>query len=751
MKRLSLCLLVLGILLSGLSGRADASLPYDPVEPGAIPSEQPLLSLTGPFCLLDEPGHTVVRWFGEKGEYRLIFEWEGSCYAAAATESVLDGEYGYTVKLPLEEFRYRITDGSSATDWYSCRERTGSDGIRFTFLGDPQIIDSGDADAFRDGMTYFQDSDFVLLGGDLVNNPQELWQYEVCGDAWGESGLSAAAVRGNHDDSRLFRFYFGMEQPPTEDGDYFFRVGDVLFLCFDSNNPEMGNRRAFVEEALGKTEWDWVIACMHHSIYPPISRLDYDADTRFETFVRLFSEYDIDLVLSGHDHYYARSYLMGGDWQLPTPERSVEKSTGQTLYLTAGSCSGSKYYTPKKELPRYVHASGKPKTVSVIQVEIQENTLEIKAVYPQTGEVFDRFTLTREQKHQPGARQQAGSSPFLIPAIRDYLMSCRLPEGAIGVYPAQEGVNWVNPYFADYAALALLRCGEYDAVREYILWHINRLNPSENDINGMSYTIYDYHITIQDGVQTRQTSTGDYDSIDSYASSFLVLLNEYRKATNDTALICEKDGFVGGVIQLLTRLFDDGLTVARPDHPMYYLMDNCETFLALEAAAELIDVVVAEKRPDSRSWPKLKQTCLQQRQQLLERLDGLWEEAAEAYPYAVSPQGEASLPGKALYPDGVCQLCPVLFGLLSPESSRARSCYQRFCEAWSWETLEPKRTGETDQLWAMIACAAAEMGDTARVEEYMKNFMAYASSEKGSAMGAQEAAWTILAVTGGIS
>ena len=54
-----------------------------------------------------------------------------------------------------------------------------------------------------------------------------------------------------------------------------------------------------------------------------------------------FSELDVDLVLSGHDHLYARTYLMKG--MKSTGNASGLKKQGETLYLSGTSSTGSKY------------------------------------------------------------------------------------------------------------------------------------------------------------------------------------------------------------------------------------------------------------------------------------------------------------------------------------------------------------------------------------------------------------------------
>lgn len=726
-----------------------------------IPSGDGSPSVAGPLCILGTPGNTTVRWFGEKGDYSLIFEAESQLYLASPKESHVEDEYAYSVSLPLTKFRYKVTDGNCTTDWYSCRGRAEAEPFAFTFLGDPQLVGKTSTAAFRDSLKYFSDSSFALVAGDIVNSHDEIWQYEAGANGCGEGGLAVASSLGNHDDPELFDFFFGTEGMTRSGGDYAFHIGNTLFLCFDSNDPDMGNRSAFVQEAIGDTPWDWVIAYMHHAIFSPLNKLDYDAETRRETFIQLFSSYDFDLILSGDDHFYARSYVMQGEEQTDLPTDAAEKSNGQTLYLTAGSSSGSKYYELKKGLPDYICAAGEPEQIVAVQVSVSSDMLQIQSVYTESGEVFDTFTLTRGEKRVPVPSPEkepdmmqteekiASDDPVELAAAR--ILRSQLPNGAIAMYPVQEGGNWVNPYFADYAAMALLRCGEYEAVQKYILWHISRLNAAQYDINGMAYTIFDYNISVQDGKQTDQTSTMDYDSVDSYAASFLLLLNEYQKATGDTALICENEAFIGGVIQVLDRVYTDGLTVARPDYPICYLMDNCEVALALEAASELIDTVVALKKQDSQSWPALKETCLEHREKIMERIPEFWDASANAYAYAMSTDGTLSLPeDRAFYPDAISQLSPVIFGVLSPKEPEAEECYRVFCQQWSWENFEPMRSGISNHIWAMSACAAAMMDDDSRVEQFMQNYVAYEASEESNLIGVNEAAWVILAATGGL-
>ena len=111
-----------------------------------------------------------------------------------------------------------------------------------------------------------------------------------------------------------------------------------------------------------------------------------------------------------------------------------------------------------------------------------------------------------------------------------YLATMQLPNGALPMTYAKNGELTMNPYFADFAALALLDNTEAyaDIVVKYMDWHFDHLNTKEEDFNGLDGTIYDYKITMKNGeIVSEKISTPEnadsYDTTDSYAATFLTV------------------------------------------------------------------------------------------------------------------------------------------------------------------------------------------------------------------------------------
>src|SRR5438309_8811545 len=112
---------------------------------------------------------------------------------------------------------------------------------------------------------------------------------------------------------------------------------------------------------------------------------------------------------------------------------------------------------------------------------------------------------------------------------------------------------------------------------------------------GLACTIYDFKVS-----GSTETPTNDADSTDSYAATFLSLAWAYWKTGDPNArayiqtlkypLDC-----IGGVIVQTKQ--PNGLTWAKPDYQIQYLMDNCEVYRGLRDLANIFgasDYLVGE-------------------------------------------------------------------------------------------------------------------------------------------------------------
>ena len=109
-------------------------------------------------------------------------------------------------------------------------------------------------------------------------------------------------------------------------------------------------------------------------------------------------------------------------------------------------------------------------------------------------------------------------------------------------------------------------------VKAFLEWYLKRIN--NNDKNGMSGTIYDVIL-----YGDKEKVLPQYDSIDGYSGLFLVLLNKYCEQTGDISLIKKYWQQIEDMAYTISYLQQvDGLTIAMPDYPVKYLMDNCEAY-----------------------------------------------------------------------------------------------------------------------------------------------------------------------------
>lgn len=270
---------------------------------------------------------------------------------------------------PDTEYAYQV---GSEEDGYTPVENfvTGPSGgdSEFLVFGDPQIGSGGgrpdDAAGWErtlnSALATAQDPRFFYSMGDQVNiaNSQSQYEQYLAPDA--TRTVPQATTIGNHDvASKSYEQHFNRPNVSrdhggggaiTSGGDYWFIDSGVLFININSNELDTDEHAEFIDEVVAEhgDEARWKVLGFHHSIYSTATHND-DADVRRlrKAIPPVAARNDIDLVVSGHDHIYNRTFLMDAEGKpVDGSDAGIaqEKESGQTMYLTLTSSSGSKFY-----------------------------------------------------------------------------------------------------------------------------------------------------------------------------------------------------------------------------------------------------------------------------------------------------------------------------------------------------------------------------------------------------------------------
>jgi len=234
----------------------------------------------------------------------------------------------------------------------------------------------------------------LLLGGDSVNDGADQDEWLAFHEAVGASldGIPVAAVAGNHDaDGLLAKQFTWPSAAPESLGQgffYSFSMNGIHFSMLDSNIMGAANPDDvyWLEEVLSSDDAmkaNWRIAVCHHPFWPvaDIPRDVARAQTMREHFLPLLEEYEVDLLLVGHQHSYARSFHMSG-----------EKSRGKGLVQVMVASGDKPGYLPVEH--HYLTTTAETNGYVLISASANQLTL---AVYDPADNIIDFFALSREE------------------------------------------------------------------------------------------------------------------------------------------------------------------------------------------------------------------------------------------------------------------------------------------------------------------------------------------------------------------
>jgi len=148
--------------------------------------------------------------------------------------------------------------------------------------------------------------EFVLMMGDNLYGTERPHDYEkkfsVPYKPIIDAGVKFYAALGNHDDAGQINYkLFNMDGKKY----YTFKAKtDVRFFAIDSNYVD-SKQLEWLEKELTASGSDWKIAFFHHPLYSS-GATHGSADAQRELLEPVFLKHHVNVVISGHEHFYER-------------------------------------------------------------------------------------------------------------------------------------------------------------------------------------------------------------------------------------------------------------------------------------------------------------------------------------------------------------------------------------------------------------------------------------------------------------
>lgn len=216
---------------------------------------------------------------------------------------------------PGTAYEYQVVPQEAWSDEYSFTTPAKDNQFAFIWFGDTHFSPKFGA-LFNKVEKEHPDAAFYSIAGDLVSDGlhRDQWDdlLEYSKNIIPRKPLMS--VLGNHDSryglgALMFRELFSYPKngpagiPPEQT--YSFEYKNALFLMIDCTSP-IEIQSSWIEEQLARSKATWKFAMFH---FPPYNWEEPYYNIQ-KAWVPIFDKYHVDMVMSGHLHYYMRSNPM---------------------------------------------------------------------------------------------------------------------------------------------------------------------------------------------------------------------------------------------------------------------------------------------------------------------------------------------------------------------------------------------------------------------------------------------------------
>jgi len=259
--------------------------------------------------------------------------------------------------------------------------------IRFAVIGDSGRGDQAQHEIARQMIEWRAKFpfDFVVMLGDNIyppNGPDDyVKKFEEPYAALLAAGVTFHAAIGNHDqDAELnyakfnmggWRYYTFRHNEQRLEG---LAGAGVRFFVLDSRSMDP-DQLAWLQDELGKSETDWKICYFHHPIYTS-GRYANGARVLRLALEPILIHGNVDVVLSGHEHFYERIQ----------PQHGIS-------YFISGGAGSLRAADIRRTSP--LIARGFDTDFHFMMMEVSGDTLYFQAI-SRTGATVDAGSITRK-------------------------------------------------------------------------------------------------------------------------------------------------------------------------------------------------------------------------------------------------------------------------------------------------------------------------------------------------------------------
>lgn len=299
---------------------------------------------------------------------------------------------------------------------------------------------------------------FMVSAGDQVNYGDEEREYAGYLSAEALASLPVSTTIGNHDSSsNQYSLHFNNPNAFDENNaadaaytagktaagtDYYYTYGDVLFIVLDTNNYNCATHKNVIKKAVTENpDAKWRVVTFHQDIYGSgYDHSDSDGMVLRTQLTPIMDEFDIDVVLQGHDHTYSRTYQLTSDGKehqtyTSTPKDATTDETFQsenlcyniqsdvvggtiknpegTVYFEANSATGSKFYNLISTKQDFIAERSQKWNPTYSVISVTDNTFSVTTYDSATRKQLkgsSTYTIVKEEEKAQDTTQNVNNN-----------------------------------------------------------------------------------------------------------------------------------------------------------------------------------------------------------------------------------------------------------------------------------------------------------------------------------------------------